>query len=120
MADEQASEKINKISLEKIVDEQVWENFLKTKQQQEKALVDLQALQAHPGWILLEKIMNLNIKVVEKAILDDFLTPEQEKEKKQDRVYLKLFKEFPLFLISMIRSSYEQEAKINSDDPYES
>lgn len=113
------NEKRDRISLEKIINTQVWNEYFKTPQQREKALMDLSVLQTQPGWILIERILNLHIEIVEKAILDDLLDPEDEKEKKQDRLYLKLFKQFPLFLIQLIQSSANNDQQIGTDDPFE-
>lgn len=116
MAEEQKDKKIN---LSKVIGGEVWGQLLDTPQKREKALLDLSIMQTQGGWIFLEKAFQINLTIIEKAILDDVLTTEDEKEKKRDRMYLKLFKDFPRFVIELIQSR-ELSPHNENDDPYAS
>lgn len=89
-----------------------------TKEKKQRAIADLQALLANPGWIILEKILKFNAEANATVLLDEEgLTKEQENELRKDRLRFMFLKILPQKLIEQFTAQVNYVEP--NDDPYE-
>lgn len=91
---------------------------LDTKEKQQKVAMDLQVLQAQPGWIFIERVLRKHIAAMGEQILEGVsLDPETEKDMKRERAFLKLFKELPGAWVAELMHG-DIQTKDTNDDPF--
>lgn len=91
---------------------------LNTKEKIQKVAMDLQALQAQPGWIFIERLLKLHIdNYAEKILTDEQLSVEDERACKRERSFFLLFKTLPSGLVKDLMNP-DLKAKEENDDPF--
>lgn len=93
-------------------------DVLDTPEKLKQAAFDVQGMRAHPGWHIIERILNANIKLIEEKILgDEELSTAEEKELKSDRFRFLWFRDLP----GQIANSGLNETfgRIDNPDPYD-
>jgi len=92
--------------------------FIQTKEDKHRALNDFQSLRAHPAWILLTRILDVDIGQIEKQILDnENLSPEETRELKLHRQDYIMFRDLPMIIVTDIMNDGKSEEALKAD-PY--
>lgn len=96
----------------------VHEQLLDTPEKIQRATMELQALQAQPGWIFIERVLKIHIDGYADRILnDETLTGDEEKDCKRERAFLLLFKSLPIAWVHELLNSNIQTDE-SQDDPF--
>ena len=85
----------------------------------EQSLLNFKSLLKHPGWLLVEAIVNANIDIIRNQIIDGMGDEETKEQIDRLRDKLKAYKDIintPTFWIEKLEPA--EPSTYNEDDPY--
>ena len=92
------------------------DTILGTPEKRSHALVELQNLEQHQGWLLVKEMLRYNIKILEQRILNTELSEEEATKLKKLRKYLLNLIDFPS---NQIKNLLEHPESDHVVDPYD-
>lgn len=94
------------------------DNLFDTQQKRSSAISDFSSLMKNPGWLLLQEVVNLNIKVLSDQLengSDDQTLDDIKNIRNKIKIHRRII-ETPEFLIKKFESPQSEEVEF---DPYE-